>query len=129
MSLSGPQEGGLEARIRAHHNMAHWLWKGIEGSTNGWIIVTEQTVEGLQGLQQPEVQINAWQQAWDEVTDEPLEVEEVQADADMAVQRKRPDAWAVSWEKRCLLILEFTMPKDRCELSLNDTDLLKSACC
>jgi hypothetical protein len=34
-------------------------------------------VEGLQGLQQPEVQINAWQGAWDEVTDELLEGEEV----------------------------------------------------
>jgi hypothetical protein len=73
MSLSFPQ-GGLD---RAPHNMAHRLWKGIEDSTNGWIIVTEQTVEGLQGLQQPEVQINAWQGAWDEVTDELLEGEEV----------------------------------------------------
>ncbi len=49
--------------------MAHQLWKGIEDSTNGWIIVTEQTVEGLQGLQQPEEQIDALQRAWDEVTD------------------------------------------------------------
>jgi hypothetical protein len=77
-----------EARILAHHNMAHQLWKGIKDSTNGWIIVTEQKEEGIQafqGLQQPEEQINAWQQAWDEVTDELLEGEEVQADADTAV--------------------------------------------
>jgi ribonuclease HI len=116
-----------EARIRAHHNMAHRLWKGIEDSTNEWIIVTEQTVEGLQGLPQPEEQIDAWQRAWDEVTNELLEGEEGPADADTAVRRKRPDAWAVSWKKRRLLILEFTRPNDRCERSLHDTDLVKSA--
>jgi hypothetical protein len=34
-------------------------------------------------LQQPEDQINAWQRAWDEVTNLHLEGEEVQAEADM----------------------------------------------
>jgi ribonuclease HI len=116
-----------EARIRAHHNMAQRLWKGIKDSTTGWTIVTEQTVAGLQGLPQPEEQIDAWQRAWDEVDDMHLEGEEVQADADMAAQRKRPDAWAVSWEKRRLLILEFTRPNDRGELSLHETDLYKTA--
>ncbi len=56
-----------------------------------------------------------------------LEGEEVQADADMAAQRKRPDAWAVSWEKRRLLIQEFTRPNDRGELSIHETDLYKTA--
>jgi hypothetical protein len=57
----------------------------------------------------------------------------VQADADMAAGQKRPDAWAVSWEKRRLLILEFTLPNDRGELSLHEsvswheTDLYKTA--
>jgi hypothetical protein len=51
------------------------LWKGIEDSTNGWIIITEQTVAGLQGLLQPEDQIYEWQRAWDEVTDLHLEEE------------------------------------------------------
>jgi hypothetical protein len=108
--------------------MANWLWKGIEDSTNMCIIVTEQTVEGLQGLPQPEEQIDAWQRAWDEVTDELLEGEEVPADAraDTAVRRKRPDAWVVSWETRRFLILDFTRPNDRCERSLHDTDLVKS---
>jgi hypothetical protein len=82
---------------------------------------------GLQGLQQPEEQIDAWQRAWDEVTDELLEGEEVQADANMAVQRKRPDTWEVTCEKQRLLILEFTLPNDRCKRSLHNTDLVKSA--
>jgi hypothetical protein len=54
-----------------------------------------------------------------------LEGEEEQPETD--TQRKRPDAWAVSWDKRHLLILEFTWPNDRCELSLHDTDTLKTA--
>ena len=60
-------------------------------------------------------------------TDQHLEGEEVQADDDMAAHRKRPDAWAVSWENRRLLILEFTRPNDRGELSLRETDQYKTA--
>jgi hypothetical protein len=116
-----------EARIRAHHNMAHRLWKGIQDSTRGWTIAIEQTVAGLQGLPQPEDRIDDWQRAWDEVADVHLEGEGEYGDTDAATQRKRPDAWAVSWDKRCLLILEFTRPNDRCALSLHDTDAFKTA--
>ncbi len=56
-----------------------------------------------------------------------LEGEEVQADANMAAQRKRPDAWAVGWGKRRHLILEFTRPNDRGENSFHETDLYKTA--
>jgi ribonuclease HI len=116
-----------EARIRAHHNLAHRLWKGIEDATSGWTLAIEQTVAGLQGLPQPADLINDWQRAWDEVSDIHLEGEGEQTDADAATQRKRPDAWAVSWDKRVLLILEFTRPNDRCALSLHDTDTFKTA--
>jgi ribonuclease HI len=116
-----------EARIRAHHNMAHRLWDGIQASTNGWVIAVEQTVAGLQGLPQTEARLDEWQRAWDEVADAHLEGEEELNDTDRAIQRKRPDAWAVNWDKRRLLILEFTRPNDRCEQSLHDTDALKTA--
>ncbi len=36
------------------------------------------------------------------------------------------NAWAVSWDKRCLLILEFTRPIDRCALALQNTDTYKT---
>jgi hypothetical protein len=107
--------------------MAQRLWKGITDFTNGWIIIAEQTVAGLQGLPQPEDRIAEWQSAWDEMTDLHLEGEEVQADVDRAAYRKRPDAWAVSWENRRLLILEFTRPNDKGELSLRETDQYKTA--
>ncbi len=81
--------GLQEALIRAHSNMAQRLWKGIEDSTKGRTVGTEQTVVGLQGRQQPEEQIDAWQRAWDVVNDLHLEGEEVQADADMAARRTR----------------------------------------
>ena len=90
-----------------------------------WTIVTEQTVAGLLGLPQSEDRLGEWQRAWDEIEDMHLDGEGDPADADAAFQRKRPDAWAVSWDKRSLLILEFTRPNDRCALSLQDTDAYK----
>jgi len=118
-----------EARIRAHHNLAQTLWKGILGATKQWVITVEQTVSGLLGLAQPEEHIDVWQRAWDEISDLDLEGEgegEL-ADAEAGIQRKRPDAWAVNWDKRCVLILEFTRPNDRCADSLHSTDAQKTA--
>ena len=81
-----------QAWIRAHHNLAHRLWKGIEDATSGWFLAIEQTVAGLQGLPQPADLIDDWQRAWDEISDIHLEGEGEQDDADAATQRKRPDA-------------------------------------
>ncbi len=77
------------------------------------------------GLPQPEARLDEWQRAWDEVTGVHLEGEGEHSDTDAATQWKRPDAWAIRWDKWCLLLLEFTRPNDRCELSLNDTDTFK----
>ena len=63
--------------------------------------------------------------AWDELTDVHLEGEGWETDATTAIQRKRPDAWAVHWGKRNLFILEFTRPNDRCATALQDTDAYK----
>jgi hypothetical protein len=118
-----------EARIRAHHNLAQTLWKGILGATKQWVITVEQTVSGLLGLAQPEEHTDVWQRAWDEISDLDLEGEgdgEL-ADVEAGIQRKRPDAWAVNWDKRCVLILEFTRPNDRCADSLHSTDAQKTA--
>jgi len=116
-----------EARIRAHHNLAQRLWKGIRDASKGWIITTEQTVAGLQGLPQPEELIPEWQRAWDELTDLKLGGEGEDMDTDATTRRKRPDAWAVHWGMRRLFILEFTRPNDRDALALQDTDSLKTA--
>ncbi len=88
-----------EARIRAHHNIAKRPWQGIRAAAKGWVITTERTVAGLQRLPQPAERIDDWQRAWDEMTDVHLEGEDQQTDIDAATQRKRPDAWAVSWDK------------------------------
>jgi hypothetical protein len=55
-----------------------------------------------------------------------LDGEGEHTDADAVAQRKLPDAWAVHWAKRCLLILEFTRPNDRDVLALQNTDTLKT---
>ncbi len=71
----------------------------------------EQTVDGLRFLPQPEEQIQEWKLAWDELTDVQLEVQE--GNTEGGIQRKWPDVWAVNWEERNLLIMEFTRPNDR----------------
>jgi hypothetical protein len=43
------------------------------------------------------------------------------------LQRTRPDAWAVSWDKRCLLICEFTKPNGKSAPSPQDTATFKTA--
>ncbi len=54
-------------------------------TTKGWdrwvVITTEQTVVSLQGLQQLEdrILVDDWQRAWDEMTDEHLEGNSVEA--------------------------------------------------
>ncbi len=106
-------------RIRAHHKIALRLWKGIKYPSRGWTIVSEQRAAGLLGLSQQEDQMGEWQRSWDEIEDMHLGGEGEPVDADAALRRKRSDAWAVkNWDKRCLLVLEFTRPNDRCELSL-----------
>ena len=81
------------------------------------------------GLAQPEEHIDVWQRAWDEISDSDLEGEgdDEFADAEAGIERKRPDAWAVNWDKRSVLILEFTRPNDRCADSLHSTDAQKTA--
>ncbi len=70
--------------MRAHHNIAKRLWQGIRAAAKGWIITTERTVVGLQGLQQPAERIDDWQRAWDEMTDVHLEGEDMRTHIDAA---------------------------------------------
>ena len=49
------------------------------------------------------------------------------AKSEVDTRRKRPDAWAVQWDKCCPLILELTRPNDRDTLALQDTDTVKTA--
>ena len=82
-----------EARILAHHNLAQRLWNGIRDASKGWIITTEQTVaslQGLQGLLQPQELIPEWHSALDELADLLLvgEGEDMDTDAMIMIQRK-----------------------------------------
>jgi hypothetical protein len=59
------------------------------------------------------------------MTDEQLDAEVGEGEAS-PILRKRPDAWAVSWEERKLFIMEFTRPNDKdSDFSLS-TDRTKS---
>jgi ribonuclease HI len=116
-----------EARIRAHHNLAQRLWRGIEDATKKWVFTVEATVEALRGLQQPAELIDSWQRACDEISDTDLEATDGPGDEDESLRRKRPDAWAVRWDARRLIILEYTRPNDRDAGALQAADELKFA--
>ncbi len=64
-----PMPALKEAGIQAHHTMAMPLWQGLMAAAKGWVINTEQTVAGLQGLPQPAEGMDDWQRAWDEMTE------------------------------------------------------------
>ena len=117
-----------EARIRAHHNLANTLWAGISAAGRNWVIGKELTVVGLQNLNPPSDRLDEWYRAMDEVTDEQLEAEvgEEEASSLVSMLRKRPDAWAVSWEARKLFIMEFTRPNDKESDFSQSTDSVKS---
>jgi len=64
----------------------------------------------------------------DEITDTDLEaVMDGAEEGDGPLRRKRPDAWAVKWGARKVLILEYTRPNDRAEDALQVTDAKKIA--
>jgi hypothetical protein len=89
------------------------------------VIEKELTVVGLQGLNPPSNRLDEWYRALDEMTDEQLEVEVGEEEAS-SILRKRPDAWAVSWEARKLFIMEFTRPNDKDSGFSLSTDRMKS---
>ena len=100
-----------DARIRAHHNLAGMLWQRVERLQSKWQVVREITVAGLLGLQAPVDRRDEWCRAWDALHDEALEVTG-DAVGLSGLLRKRPDAAAIHWSGRVLLLLEFTRAGD-----------------
>jgi len=100
-----------DARIRAHHNLAGMLWQRVERLQSKWQVVREITVAGLLGLQAPVDRRDEWCRAWDALHDEALEVTG-DAVGPAGLLRKRPDAAAIHWSGRVLLLLEFTRAGD-----------------
>ena len=85
-------------------------------------------MDTLRGLPQPIEQIDTWQRMWDEISDTDLEAAmDSTEEGDESLRRKRPDAWAIHWGARKLIMLEYTRPADRAEDALQATDALKIA--
>jgi len=100
-----------EARIRAHHNLADMLWQRVERLQSKWQVVRELTVSGLLGLSAPVDRRDEWCRVWDMLTEEDLDVTGDPVFL-AGLLRKRPDAMAVHWSGRVLLLLEFTRAGD-----------------
>jgi len=100
-----------DRRIRAHHNLAEMLWQRVVQLQSKWQVVRELTVAGLLGLAAPVDRRDEWCRVWDAVSDDDFDVA---GDPEqlMGMLRKRPDAIAIDWSGRVLLLLEFTRAGD-----------------
>jgi hypothetical protein len=74
-------------------------------------MVRELTVSGLLGLSAPVDRRDEWCRVWDMLTEEDLDVTGDPVFL-AGLLRKRPDAMAVHWSGRVLLLLEFTRAGD-----------------
>ena len=113
-----------DARIRAHHNLAGMLWQRVERLQSKWQVVRELTVAGLLGLPTPVNRRDEWCRVWDEMTEEDLDFTGDPVHL-AGLLRKRPDAMAVHWSDRVLLLLEFTRAGDGREDWHTATDTYK----
>ena len=101
------------ARIAAHHTLAGIVFKAIRDAGGGWDVHRELTVAGLQGIPVPADAMTDWYRMFDDLTDADL-MTDTAADLSLAsgIRRKRPDGWAVHWNRRRIRILEFTRCND-----------------
>jgi hypothetical protein len=79
----------------------------------GWDVHRELTVAGLQGIPVPVDAMTDWYRMFDYLTDGNL-MTDTAAELALAsgIRRKRPDGWAVHWNRRKIRILEFTRCND-----------------
>lgn len=101
------------ARIAAHHTLAGMVFDVIRDAGRGWAVHRELTVAGLQGLPVPQDAMADWGRMCDELTEQDLETAtEAERALASGIRRKRPDGWAVHWNRRLVRILEFTRCND-----------------
>jgi len=116
-----------DARIAAHHAIAARIFDFIRVHSVGrWQIHVETPVSSLRAVDVPLDLYDQWNRMIDDL-------EEIDPDADMTdsnsqqvLARLRPDAWAISWGKRQVLLLEFTRAHDWRQDWFHSTDELKT---
>ena len=102
-----------EARIAAHHAVANTIFTRLRKHTQGrWHIFTETPVSSLRAIDVPLDLYNTWNRMVDELEEWVSENNTSGGDRQPRLGRLRPDAWAVSWSKRQVLILELTRAYD-----------------
>ena len=102
-----------EARIAAHHAIAKHILTTLRAQSIGrWHFYAELAVGSLRAITAPIDMYDVWNYMVDTL-------EEMEPDADMSdaerpqvLVRLRPDAFAISWSKRQVLLLELTRAHD-----------------
>lgn len=113
-----------EARIAAHHAIAALIFDTLcRHSVGRWQFLVETQVSSLRAAEVPLDMYDPWNRMLDEL-------EEVELGADVlggrqVLARLRPDAWAISWSRRQILLLELTRAHDWSPDWFQTTDLSK----
>ena len=98
-----------EARIAAHHAIAALIIQALQAhNVARWQFHPELAVSSLRALDVP-IDMH---DSWNGMVDELDEMETDDDDQPGVLTRLRPDAWAVSWGKRQVLLLELTRAHD-----------------
>ena len=111
-----------EARIAAHHAIAAHIMQMLQAhNVARWQFHQELAVSSLRAIEVPLDMHDTWHRMVDELD----EMEMDDDDLTGALARLRPDAWAISWGKRQVLILELTRAHDWRQDWVSTTDTFK----
>ena len=100
-----------EARIAAHHAIAALIFHTLQRHSIGrWQLLVEIPVSSLRAAEVPLDMYDPWNRMIDDIEESELEADGLGRQQVLA--RLRPDAWAISWSSRQILLLELTRAHD-----------------
>lgn len=116
-----------DARIAAHHAIAARIFEFIRVHSIGrWQIHVETPVSSLRAIDVPLDLYDTWNRMVDDLEEVDSNVDSTDLNSQQVLARLRPDAWAISWGKRQVLLLEFTRAHDGRQDWFHSTDELKT---
>lgn len=114
-----------DARIAAHHSIAALIFDTLcRHSVGRWQFLVETQVSSLRAAEVPLDMYDPWNRMLDELEESELGSEVLGSRQVLA--RLRPDAWAISWSRRQIVLLELTRAHDWSPDWFQTTDLSKT---
>jgi len=114
------------ARISAHHAIAGRILRMLQTHAAGrWQFHPGLSVGRLRAIDVPLDLYDAWNRMVDELEERDMDVDPTGDENLQTLTRLRPDAWALSWGQRQVLLLELTRAHDWRKDWADTTDTFK----